>query len=372
MKPWSNRFTVVLGVCALLGVAACGSSHKGSSSTHASSLSSTPASTSSSSSPAPKQQYVVGFSNPQGAQPILQTFQRALIAAGKNLGIKVVPLDAALNVQKQVSDINQFVAEHVNGIIVFPLAPNTLTPALNQARAAGIKVLGFNAVVQKPAPGASIAPYTADFDQGEDYQGAYLLAKYVAQQLHGSGNVLGIGIGVPVPSLHFMVQQYQTYLKQLAPGANWLGTVDNQTDDIAGGETVASQAATKYHGNIRAVMAYNDDSAIGAAIAFKNAGIKNPVIVGQNGDPQGVAAIKDGQMSAMIDIVPWREALIAATMMHDLLTGKSVPNWVATPVVMYTKSNIGSRLDWNRAVQEIQSGQLTCQNGGCPSSIISP
>jgi ribose transport system substrate-binding protein len=362
MHTLMRRLALITGGClAAAAVAACGSS--GSSSSHAKASSSGAGSSRA-------KQFVVGFSNPQGAQPILQSFQQALVAAGQHLGIKFVPIDAQLNPQKQVSDVDQMVAQHMNGIIVFPLAPGTLNPALSQARAAGIKVLGFNAVVQQPAPGASVAPYNADFDQGEDYQGARLLAQYVAKQLHGSGNVLGIGIGVPVPSLHFMVQQYQTYLKQMAPGAKWLETVDNQTDDIAGGEKVASEAATRYHGNIQAVMAYNDDSAIGAAVALKNAGVKNPVIVGQNGDPQGVAAIKDGQMSAMVDIVPWREALIAATMMHDMLTGKSVPNWVATPVQMYTKSNITSRLDWNKAIQEIQAGTLTCQNGGCPSSIL--
>jgi len=315
-------------------------------------------------------QIVVGFSNPTGAQPILQTFQKALVAAGKHLGIKVVPIDAQLNVQKQVSDINQMVAQHMNGIIVFPLAPNTLTPALKRAQAAGIKVLGFNAVVQRPKPGASIAPYNANFDQGEDYQGASMLAKFVGKHVKAGAGVLGIGIAVPVPSLHFMVAQYETYLKKFKSSAKWLATVDNPTDDIAGGEKVASQAITRFHGQVGAVMAYNDDSAIGAAIALKNAGVKNPVIVGQNGDPQGVKAIKAGQMTAMVDIVPWREALVAATMMHDLLAGKKVPNWVATPVVLYTKANIGKRLDWDKAVAEITKGTLSCaKGGGCPASI---
>jgi ribose transport system substrate-binding protein len=363
MKHLPHRLMIIIvaGGCALvLAVAAYGET---SSTSHAKQTGRSAA----------VKQYVVGFSNPTAAQPILATFQNALVAAGKKLNIKVVSIDAALNVEKQVSDIDDLIAEHVNGIIVFPLAPATLTPALDRARKAGIKVLGFNAVVQKPKNGASIAPYNANFDQGEDYQGAKLLAQYVSKQLHGSGNVLGIGIATPVPSLHFMVAQYQTYLKQLAPKVKWLETVSNATDDIAGGETVAAEAATRYAGKINAVMAYNDDSAIGAAIALKNAGVKNPIIVGQNGDPEGVAAIEDGQMSAMVDIVPWREALVAATMMNDLLTGKSVPDWVATPDVMYTKSNIGQRLSWTKAVQEISNGTLSCKKGGgCPSSIVSP
>lgn len=374
MKCFSRRLAVIISCCiAALAIGACGSSKSSSSASTASSAGSASGTTSTSSaasSSGGKTQYVVGFSNPQGAQPILQAFQQSLVAAGARVGIKVVPVDAQLNPQKQVSDVNQMVAQHVKGIIVFPLAPGTLNPALNQARAAGIKVLGFNAIVQKPAAGASIAPYDADFDQGEDYQGAQLLAKYVSDQLHGKGNVLGIGIGVPVPSIHFMVQNFQTYFKQDAPSASWVSTVDNATDDIAGGEKVAADAATRFHNNIQGVMAYNDDSAIGAAVALKNAGVKNPIIVGQNGDPQGVNALKTGQMSAMIDITPWRQALIAATMMNDLLTGKKVPNWVANPVILYTKSNVGSRLDWNKAISEIKSGSLTCQNGGCPSSIL--
>ncbi len=301
---------------------------------------------------------------------MLQAFQAALIAAGKNLGIKVVAMDADLNVQTQVSNIQQMVAEHMNGIIVFPLAPNTLNPALTQARAAGIKVLGLNAVIQPPAAGASIAPYNANFDQGEDYQGASLLAQYVSQQIKGQGNVLGLGIGVPVPSLQFLLQQYQADMKTAASGAQWLETASNATDDIAGGQKAAQEAVTKYQGKINAVMAYNDDSAIGASIAFKEAGVKNPIIVGMNGDPEGVAAIEDGQMSAMIDIVPWREALIGAAMMDRLLTGESVPTWVATPVEMYTKADISTRLDWNKAVTEIQDGTLSCSNGGCPSSVL--
>lgn len=357
MKRWSYRLAIVVAVCASVAVAAFVALGKASGK-------------SGDAATATAKQFVIGFSNPTAAQPILQTFQKSLVAAGKHLNIKVVPVDAQLNVQKQVSDINQMVAQHVDGIVVFPLAPNTLTPALNRARKAGIKVLGFNAVVQKPKPGASIAPYDANFDQGEDYQGAKMLAQYVSKQLHGSGNVLGIGISVPVPSLHFMLKQYQLYLKQLAPKVKWLETASNPTDDIAGGEKVASQAATRYQSKINAVMAYNDDSAIGAAIALRNAGVQHPVIVGQNGDPQGVKAILSGQMSAMVDIVPWREALVAATMMNDLLTAKKVPDWVATPVVMYTKSNIGSRLDWNKALQRIASGALSCQKGGgCPSSI---
>jgi ribose transport system substrate-binding protein len=312
--------------------------------------------------------YTVGFSNPTAAQPILQTFQKALTAAGARMNITVKSLDAQLDPNKQVSDVDQFVTEHVNAIIVFPLSQDSLTPALNRAHQAGIKVLGFNAILQ---PGTTnIAPYDADFDQGEDVQGAQLLADYVGTQLAGKGNVIGVGIGVPVPSLQFMVNNYKQNLASKNAGVTWLSTVSNPTDDIAGGQKAVADALTKYKGNIQAVMAYNDDSAIGAAVAFKNAGVKNPIIVGTNGDPQGVEAINDGRMSAMVDIVPWREAMVGITMVKRMLDGLSVPSWIATPVELYTKANIGTRLDWDAAVSQISAGTLSCASGGgCPAGL---
>jgi ribose transport system substrate-binding protein len=312
--------------------------------------------------------YVVGFSNPTGAQPILQTFQKALTAAAARDNISVVSLDAQLDPNKQVSDVDQFVTQHVNAIIVFPLSQNSLTPALNRARQAGIKVLGFNAILNPNT--TDISPYDANFDQGEDIQGAQMLADYVGKKLNGKGNVLGVGIGVPVPSLQFMVNNYKQYLTSKYPGVKWLSTASNPTDDIAGGQKAVADALTKYKGSIQAIMAYNDDSAIGAAVAFKDAQISNPVIVGQNGDPQGVQAIMDGRMSAMVDIVPWREALVAEAMVKKMLNGQPVPKWIATPDEMYTKDNISTRLDWNTAVSEITAGTLSCAHGGgCPTGL---
>jgi ribose transport system substrate-binding protein len=92
------------------------------------------------------------------------------------------------------------------------------------------------------------------------------------------------------------------------------------------------------------------------------------VIVGQNGEQAGVDAVNDGRMTAMIDLVPWREALIAITMVQKLLQGQSVPRWVGTPVELYDKSNISQRIDWDKAVSDIKAGTLSCaQGGGCPA-----
>lgn len=338
---------------ASLTVAACTSA----SSTGTTSGSSTPASTASGSSAAQTSSHItIGFANPQDTQPVLQAFQAALTAAATRAGDKVISLNAGLSVNQQVSDIQTFITDKVNVIIVFPLAVPPLQAALAQAHAAGIKLLGYNAVL----PGtASAAPFDADLDQGIVVGGAKDAASYVSSTLKGKGNVLGINIGAPVPSLIAMVNNYKTDVTSGNPGIKWLETATDGSDSLSGGQTAAADAITRYHGNIQAVMSYTDEAAIGAYNALKAAGVKNVVIIGQQGNADGINAIKSGEIQGDIDTQPWKEALYALKMSQDLAAGTSLPAIVEYPSVFITKANLSSYVPWQTAIQEISSGSMS-------------
>lgn len=323
-----------------------------------SSASSTAASkTTSSSGGAATSSYTIGFSNPQGTQPVLDEFQSALTAAAKRDGITVTSLNASLSVSSQVSDIQQFVNEKVKAIVVFPLAGPPLVPVLTQARKAGIIVLGYNAVTTSSATAASIYPYNADLNQGIIHQGAQLAAAFVAKAIHGSGNVLGVGIAAPVPSLHAFMSAEQADVTSGHPNIHWLTTVADQTDNIAGAATPVADALTKYHNNVQAVMAYFDGAGEGAAQSLRAAGVK-AVVVGQQGNVDGIDAIKSGAMAATINELPYEQALIALAMVQHLVGGQSVPLVVHPPVQLVTKANLSQYVPWSKGLAEVASGKL--------------
>jgi ribose transport system substrate-binding protein len=274
-----------------------------------------------------KGDFTIGISNPQGAQPILKLTQDAFTAAAKRDGITVKALDAQLDPAKQVTDVDQLVAQKVDLLVVYPLDANSLKPALNRAKAAGIKVVGWAGMA---SPDADPGVLSSNVDTGGSYRGAKLLGDYVKTQLDGKGKVLGVGLGVPVPALESMLSQYK---KNVTDGTDisWLGRIDNPTDDIAGGQKVVATALTKYQNDVQAIMAYNDSSAIGASVAAKAAGLSNVVIVGQNGDEDGIAAVKDGRISATVDLVPWRTGLILETVSKAILDGTKVPAYRVAP-----------------------------------------
>lgn len=310
--------------------------------------------------------YVVGLSNPQGAQPILKLTQEVFTAAMTKDGIEVKALDAQLDPAKQVTDVDQLIAQKVDAIVVYPLDANSLKPALDRARTAGIKLIGWAALA---GPDSALGSYATNVDTGGSYRGAGLLADFVKQKLGSGGNVLGVGLGIPVPALETLVSNYQADVTK-GTSIKWLGRVDNPTDDIAGGQKVVATALTKYQNDVQAIMAYNDSSAIGAAVAAKAAGLTNVVVVGQNGDTDGVDAVKDGRISATVDLVPWRTGLILKTLTRAVLDGKSVPGYVESPSELYTKDNLADRLDWAEASSKAAAGTLSCADGGgCPDDV---
>lgn len=348
-----RKGALVAGLAAAsLMVAACTSA----SSTGAATGGSTPTSSGSGSATTTSSHITIGFANPQDTQPVLEAFQAALTAAASRVGDKVISLNAGLSVNQQVSDIQTFITDKVNVIIVFPIAVPPLQAALSQAHAAGIKLLGYNAVL----PGAtSAAPFDTDLDQGIVVNGAKDAASYVSGALKGKGNVLGINIGAPVPSLIAMVDNYKADVTAGNPGIKWLETATDATDSLSGGQTAAADAITRYHGNIQAVMSYTDEAAIGAYNALKAAGIKNVVIIGQQGDADGINAIKSGEIQGDIDTQPWKEALYALKMSQDLMDGTSLPPIVEYPAVFITKANLSSYVSWQTAINQISSGAMS-------------
>src|SRR5829696_6355188 len=141
--------------------------------------------------------FTIGFTNPLGSNDQLSVLQRAIEARAECLGGEVVALDSNLDVDKQISDMDQLISQDVDGIIVFPLDANAIEPAVERAAEADITTIGINVTLDNP-DATDVSPFEASVNQGTE-QMATETAEYVAEQLGGSRNVLGVGIGIPVP-----------------------------------------------------------------------------------------------------------------------------------------------------------------------------
>ena len=296
--------------------------------------------------------FAVGFSNPLGSNASLSVLQRSIEARGRVLGWEsTTSLDANLDINKQLADIDQLIASGVNGIIVFPLDAKALNPAIERAKAAGIKAVCVNLTLGQEVP--ELGLFDASVDQGQAAV-AREAAEIVLKAVGAGARVLGVGLGFPVPALEFQLAQYEALI--VAGGGTWLGRVDNPTDDAAGAQPVVEQAITRFD-SIDAVMCYNDPSAVGAASAFESQG-ETAVITGSNGSSDGVGAVKSGRITATWDLQFWLQGLTMANVVNDLMIGSPTAPSTTVPTLMLTKDNLDQQVDAETAIKDIEAGKL--------------
>src|SRR5581483_4479936 len=278
VKAWTGTLAIV-GVLAL-AVSACGSSNSSSSASSASggssASSSTAAATSTSSSsspsvafsgletsvpstyPQPKSKHLtLAYLNPEGSSnEFLTVLGTAMKDETQKLGGTYVEKDAEGDVNKQVSQFDQLLAQKVDGIAVFALDPKSLAPDVARARKAGIHLvtIDFNFT---DTSAAGLQGYESQVWQARD-RAAYLTAQAMAKQL-GQGATIGtIDFAIKVPSIVFSIQRDAYWAQKF--GLKVSGNASNPTDDIAGGEKAMTTLLGKDN-SIKGVMAYNDPSA---------------------------------------------------------------------------------------------------------------
>ncbi len=375
VKAWSGTLAAV-GVLAL-AVSACGSSNSSSSASSASSgasasssttnATSTSGSSSSSASvpfsgletkvpssyPQPKsKKLTLAYLNPEGSSnEFLTILGDSMKLETQKLGGTYVEKDAEGDVNKQVSQFDQLLAQKVDGIAVFALDPKSLAPDVARARKAGVHLVTIDYNFTDTSA-AGLQGYESQVWQGRD-MGAYLTAQEMAKLAPGA--TLGtIDLIVKVPSIVFSIQQDVAWAKKF--GLKISGNASNPTDDIAGGEK-AMTTLLGQNNSIKGVMAYNDPSAIGAYSAARSQGITGLALAGENGGSDALGAIKAGRETFTIKLDDPSMGKDFAWGLYDLSEGVKIPATIkAGPQVLVNKDNVDSIVPWEQQLKQEYPG----------------
>jgi ribose transport system substrate-binding protein len=213
---------------------------------------------------------------------------------------KLLTTNANSQLTKQISDIQDMLAQGAQFLIVAPLNSDGLEPALQAAAAKKVPVLTIDRKINATACKDYLSFLGSNFvEQGKRAADALIQATggqgKVAILLGSSGN------NVTTDRTNGFVDQ----LKAKAPG---LTIVAQQTGEFARdkGQAVMEQLISS-NPEITAVYAENDEMALGAVTALRTAD-KNPgkdvKIVSIDGTRNAVQAIVDGTINAVIESNP--------------------------------------------------------------------
>ncbi|WP_231016479.1 sugar ABC transporter substrate-binding protein [Clostridium guangxiense] len=241
----------------------------------------------------------------------------------------LVTRDAALDKDKQMQQIYEFIKLKVNAIFINPVDWKQVKPALVAAKNAGIPVI----VVDTPVYDNKLVACTVISD---NYDAGVQCAKYL-MKLKPKANIMLIE--------HSEAKSGIDRIKGFvdAIGAN------KQYKIVAAGDSEGQldkamplvDNLIKKHPNIDAIMALNDPSALGALAALKENGLLGKVMVfGVDGSPEAKTMIHDGCMTATSAQFPNKIGNIAAKKAYDILKGKRLKKDVIVPITLISRENV--------------------------------
>jgi ribose transport system substrate-binding protein len=297
--------------------------------------------------PEPKPgQLRLGFLNPLKANEFLNTLGRAMQLETEKLGGEFVELDAKGDVNTQVSQFNQLIAQKLDGIAVFALDPGSVAPAVKRAKAAGIPLVTIDLNFESTT---DIDGFDSQVWQRRD-EAAYLGAREMASQVGNGADVATIDFAVKVPSIVYSIDRANFWAQKF--GLNVLGNASNPTDDIAGGEKAMTELLGKFP-DITGVIGYNDPSAIGAASAARAQGNRDLTFGGQNGGSDALEAIRAGRLSYTAKLDPPSMGKAFAWGLYDINQGTDVPKTVkAGKPELVTDDNVDQVKSWDEQLEE--------------------
>ena len=248
--------------------------------------------------------------------------------------VELTVVDAGGDAAKQLQQVETFISQKVDAIIMQPQEQEACSPAIDKAKAAGIPIINCNSLTITE-PDAYVG--------SNDSESAEIAMTYIAEQLGGKGNVLMMH-GHPGQTAE--VKRTEGAMDILAQNPD-MTLLDEQTADWDRAEamTLMENWIQAFGDQINAVFCQNDEMALGALNALVQAGKKdNVLVVGVDAIDDALQSVKDGKMDATVyqDCKGQAEGAIEAA--YKLAKGESVEKEILIPFILVTTENVDEYL----------------------------
>ncbi len=230
-----------------------------------------------------KDQITIGFSSKDNSDVFVKNITDAAVLKAKELGVKLLMADARGDVNTQISDVENFIVQDVDAIIVIPQSVEGSAPVVSMCNAAGIPIIVCNGDIADQNYTAFVG--CTDQESGE-ILGTWMMANIPAgsnvciiEGPMGQSGQVGRYNGFKAVGMldHFNVLSVQT--------ANW------KRDEAM---ALAEDWLTTYGDDLDAIICENDDMGMGALSACLAAGRDDVVVGGVDAIDDAVQAVKAG------------------------------------------------------------------------------
>src|SRR5205085_3355006 len=208
--------------------------------------------------------------------------EAGLREAADRKGYELTVNSGDFDLAKQQSQIENFIVQQVDAIIVCPADSKGIGPAIERANQANIPVFTADIAAQ----GGQVVSHVAS----DNLSGGRLAADFIAKALSGQGEVGIIG-QQEVQSGLDRETGFKEEMKKY-PGIKVAASLNG--GGLRDKALKAAEDMLQGNPNLKGIFGINDDSALGALSAAEARGRNDLVIVGYDAIPEAVKAIQRG------------------------------------------------------------------------------
>ncbi|MGV2103832.1 sugar ABC transporter substrate-binding protein [Rhizobium sp. 21-4511-3d] len=259
--------------------------------------------------------------------------------ADKDKSIELLTEDAQLDPSKQLNQVQNFIANGVNAIIVNAVDGDATVAITKAAAEAKIPLVYVN---HPPAELESGLPENTAFVGSNELDSGTMEAEAACKLMGGKGKAVVLmgplenhAALVRTKDVETVFQKPECKIEILEKQtANWSRT---EAQDLVSSWLTAGI-------EFEAIIANNDEMAIGAAQALKSAGVDmtKVVIAGIDATPDGLAAMKAGDIDITVFQNATKQGEVAVQTAAKLASGQSVDRALWVPFELVTPDNMAN------------------------------
>jgi inositol transport system substrate-binding protein len=259
-------------------------------------------------------------------------------------GVSVQIADAQDDISRQLSQVQNFIANGVDAIIVNPVDTSATVAITKAAADAGVPLVYVN---RQPIDVDKLGPKAA-FVASNEAESGTLETKEICKLLGGKGSILVIEGQLRNQAA---VQRTKDIHEVIStPECTGIKIIAEQTAewDRTKGQNLMTNWLSKGM-KFDAVVSNNDEMAIGALQAMKSAGIdtQKAVVGGIDATQDALASMKAGDLKVTVFQDAAGQGKGAVDMALALAAGKSVDNKVYVPFQLVTPANMEQFMNKN-------------------------
>lgn len=318
-----NWVTIVLAMAFALMLAGCGSDEKAEGATGSGSEES--------------KDLVIGFSQVTLESPFYTSLVDGAKEEAEAAGVELKIVDAQNNIEKQNADIQSLITQGVDVLLINPVNPSAVAPALRAADSAGIPVITVDRATKE-----EVASYI-----GRDNEEMGRLAGEKAIELLGGDSASGKIIELQGDAGGTVMQARHDGFHEIVEKASGVEIIEGPYSDYIRAKAVSSmQDLLQAHPDVKMVYAHNDDMALGAMQVLEQSGkLADVQVIGIDGLMEAVKKIEEGSYQATVINDPISLGVLAVQTAVKVGNGEEVEKVMNAETGLIDETNAADYVD---------------------------